>query len=589
MADNNVRIAFLGSGGDGVMSVASIVMQSAAKLGIYGMMAQSYGPQIRGGESAAYLQLSDSAVYSENFTKDLVICFNSKKVDRFKTEFAVGKKCLLIYEEDAKNELPEWLSAKAKFVMKVPFKKLLEEANLPKVSKNIYVFGMLVKMFDWNFKKSTNLVEQAFLKKGPVITNNNISAFQAGYRYSDSIKLPVKFPLKGSDVKLRTAVGNDVCAEAALKAGCRFFAGYPITPSTEILHKVIKIFPGKGGKVVQAEDEIASLGMVIGASYGGVPSMTATSGPGLSLMTEMIGLSSIAAIPAVIINVQRGGPSTGIPSKTEQSDLFHSVHGGHGDFPRAVLAATDVEDCWDVVFKAFYISEKYRVPVIVHSDGYIGQRSENIAKKLKSPLKEKPRRIKMKVMPQHDSESFKDLYPDLPDGVAPILSPGKEVQESYLHVAGIERDEMGRASASKEVHDKNSLIRLRKMKSIKEDTKEGFEVHGDENAKLGFVAWGSTKGAVLDFIRENPKAKLFVPKMIHPFPKDGLKAFKKSVDKMCFVELNYQGQLFQYVKTFMDLPKDTLSLKCGGGRPLSPMELTELLKESTFSEVITCA
>jgi len=315
--------------------------------------------------------------------------------------------------------------------------------------------------------------------------------------------------------------------------------------------------------------------------------MTATSGPGLSLMTEMMGLASMVEIPAVVVNVQRGGPSTGIPSKTEQADLFHAVYGGHGDFPRVVLAPTDVEDCWLTMFRAFYVAEKYHLPVIVLSDGYIGQRSENIPASIDRKNFPVPERVSIEAMPQ-EGESLRDLYPDIPKGVTPGVEPGTATAGTFHHVAGIEQDEHGRPSASRVVHDKMSKKRLTKMKSIKKETSGWYEIIGDPDSKTGLVTWGSTKGAICQLLEENQgKAKLFVPKIIQPFPKEAFKEFIIGLKKLCFIELNYQGQLYQFVRTFTDLPEGTVSLKLGGGSPVSPLELENILKDSPLKEVVT--
>jgi 2-oxoglutarate ferredoxin oxidoreductase subunit alpha len=199
--------------------------------------------------------------------------------------------------------------------------------------------------------------------KYPKSIEANLAAFDRAYACPDLPTLP---PLTAEAAPHFIETGNEAVARGAIEAGLRFFAGYPITPSSEIMETLIRELP--------AEDEIAAMGMVIGASFGGVPSMTATSGPGLSLMTEMMGLSSMAEIPVVIVDCQRAGPATGMPSRTEQSDLYHAIYAGHGDFPRAVLGVFDVVHARDVMHKAFFLSETYQMPVLVLSDAYIAQR-----------------------------------------------------------------------------------------------------------------------------------------------------------------------------------------------------------------------
>lgn len=190
----------------------------------------------------------------------------------------------------------------------------------------------------------------------------------------DESKHQEEIPEKERDI----GDGNEAVAYGALYAGCRFFAAYPITPASEVMEFISREIPKFDGVMVQAEDEIAAAGMCIGASFNGVKAMTATSGPGLSLMSEMLGLSSMAEIPLVIVNVQRVGPATGIPTKSEQSDLQQALYGTHGDANRVVIAPVDVEDCFDVTVEAFYIAEKYQIPVIILSDQFIGHRKETV-------------------------------------------------------------------------------------------------------------------------------------------------------------------------------------------------------------------
>lgn len=580
---NRVRVAFIGSGGDGVMSVANMFMRASADQGLYGLMAQSYGPQIRGGEAAAYVNVSDKKVYSENYKKDMIFCYSFAHAERFKKEFTYSDFAVLFYEEADKTPVPEWIKSKVKSIIPVPFKDMLAKEGLPPIAKNIVTLGMMGRLLSWELSRTTKFVEQAFAKKGPAIVESNVKAFRLGDEYGKKVKIPYEFDFKPSGVALRTAAGNATCAEAAMKAGCRFFAGYPITPSSEVLETCIKLFPAVNGKVIQAEDEMASMGMVIGASYGGIPAMTATSGPGLSLMTEMIGLASIRDIPCVIVNAQRGGPSTGIPSKMEQSDLFHSVWGGHGDFPRIALAPTDVEDCYKTMFRAFYLAEKFKLPVIVLSDGYIGQRAENIPAKIDMSKFPKITRTADLSMPQ-DPEKISKLYA----GIEREMLPGdpKSASNPTRHVAGIEQDEAGRPSANREVHEKMNEKRFAKIPLIEKDTKEWFEVLGDPNSKIGFVAWGSTKGAMAQLLEERNNFKLFVPNIISPFPKEAFEKFVKGIDKLCFVELNFGGQLYNYVKTVTDLPKNTYSMALGGGTPMTPLEIETRLHETPMKEVV---
>ena len=231
--------------------------------------------------------------------------------------------------------------------------------------------GLLCRMLGWPDVLAQDLLRQRLRSARRL--QANLESLAAGYAVADPPSRPA--PL-GRGLGLFAETGNEAVARGAIDAGLGFFAGYPITPSSEVMETLIDELPATGGSVVQAEDEMAAMGMVLGASFGGVHSMTATSGPRLSLMTEMIRLSSMAELPAVIVDCQQAGPATGMPSRTEQSDLFHAVYGGRNDFPRAALGVFDVVHGRDVMPRAFQIAEKYRLPVLVLSDAYIAQRRQ---------------------------------------------------------------------------------------------------------------------------------------------------------------------------------------------------------------------
>ncbi len=260
----------------------------------------------------------------------------------------------------------------------MPFAKLAGDAGA-KGSKNVVGLGILTALVGLPQATIRRAIEKRFGRKKAAVGELALKAFDAGMLHGATLA-----SLKDRGITFTPGPakllmsGNEASALGALHAGCRFFAGYPITPSTEILHFAEEWLPKMGGTVVQTEDELAAIGAVVGASFAGVKSMTATSGPGLSLMTEMLGLASMAEVPCVIVDVQRGGPSTGLPTKSEQSDLWQALFGSHGDAPRVVIAASDVEDCFHTTVEAFNIAEEFQIPVIVLTDQSVGQRRETL-------------------------------------------------------------------------------------------------------------------------------------------------------------------------------------------------------------------
>ncbi|HLA39120.1 MAG TPA: 2-oxoacid:acceptor oxidoreductase subunit alpha, partial [Candidatus Glassbacteria bacterium] len=368
---------------------------------------------------------------------------------------------------------------------------------------------------------------------------------------------------------------NEAAAYGALLAGCTFFAGYPITPSSEIMEWLSEYLPAYGGTMIQTEDEIAALGMVLGASLAGAKAMTATSGPGISLMTELIGLASIAEIPCVIVNAQRVGPSTGIPTKSEQSDLMQAIFGGHGDSPRVVIAPADVADCFDVMREAFFVSEKYQIPVIVLSDGFIAQCKSSIHYPDLSMVRPWERARPKDISP----ENYK-RYEYTKTGVTWMSIPGKDPH--IYRAAGIEHNENGDPTSEFSVHEQMNDKRYRKLKFIAEEV--NFMRHyGPEDAKVGVITWGSCKGPVREAIEilnaEGHAVKALVPQVLFPLNVKRVNQFFKSLDKLLVVELSYSKQFLNCLKTQLDLPAGTQHYGRSGGNAFSYHEIIEQIRK----------
>jgi 2-oxoglutarate/2-oxoacid ferredoxin oxidoreductase subunit alpha len=297
--------------------------------------------------------------------------------------------------------------------------------------------------------------------------------------------------------------------------------------------------------------------------------MTATSGPGLSLMTEMMGLSSMVEIPAVIVDCQRGGPATGMPSRTEQADLNHAIYAGHGDFPRVVLGVYDTVHAYDVMFKAFQVAERWALPVLVLSDAYVAQRRQ--IRDPITPRAEVPKRAEW--TPEYGPKRFK-----LTDPVSPFRRPG--VPEGQYTAAGIEHDEAGVASSDGGVHQAMQEKRFRKMPAIAAETRDWFRALGRADAPRGLVAWGSMYGLLREWVRHHPEYRVFMPEILHPFPLEALTAWRRGLESLAVVELSYGAQLHRYLCGITDM-NGVHSLARSGGLPMSEIELTRMLSEVT--------
>ena len=363
--------------------------------------------------------------------------------------------------------------------------------------------------------------------------------------------------------------GNEASAIGAIEAGCRFFAGYPITPSSEILHYLGEWLPRLGGTCLQTEDELAAIGAVVGASFAGKKSLTATSGPGLSLMSEMLGLSSMAEVPAVIVNVQRGGPSTGIPTKSEQSDLWHSLYGSHGDTPRVVLACTDVEDSFHATVDGFNIAEEFQLPVIVLSEQSIAQSRQTV----------EPQNLTHEVVERRlmtDVEDYK-RYRVTPDGVSPMSVPGQKGGEYQTN--GLEHDERGRPSSMYTTHETMNAKRWRKLDAVAKKYRL-FTRFGPENPDLGILCWGSSVGIVREAVdrltAQGIRVAAFAPRILMPLPAEDIQSFIDASKELLVIELSFAAQFYKYLRAELDLPREKTHLFArSGGKNLTVTEVIE--------------
>ncbi|MEI6392929.1 MAG: 2-oxoacid:acceptor oxidoreductase subunit alpha [Verrucomicrobiota bacterium] len=576
---NDLIIGIAGAGGDGVVSAGESLITAAALEGYHGIMTKSFGSQIRGGEASCRLRLATQPVLNPNGPLDVAVALNWEDFRRFGGELPVESRTIVIYESAtgvAVDKLP-LEGVKPAVVFSVPIAEMAEKNAGTNKAKNIVIAGLLAGWFGIGRDSMLAGIRKKFARKGAEVVEGNVRAFQAGLDFAESNPLKEDRRLKaaqsGQEPKLLTD-GNDICAAAAIFAGCTFFGGYPITPSTEIMQFLDREIWKYGGAVMQAEDEIAGLGAVVGASFAGKKAMTATSGPGMSLKTEMLGLASIAELPLVCVNVQRGGPSTGMPTKAEQSDLFQAAFSAHGDCLRPVLAPVSVADVFGITVEAFNIAEYYQTPVILLSDQEIAQRKETV-----DPIDTS--RFKL-VERRHPTEAELAKYARFKlteSGISPISHPGM-AGGNYL-ASGIEHNEFGRPTASGEMHAKMNEKRFRKFDPLK-NRRDLFVIEGDPDAPIGLVSWGSVAGVAMEALRlataEGLHVKLLVPKLLYPVAEQVFQDFFASVKRGLFVEQSYQAQLYRLVRMYVDIPVLVKPLAKSGSNPIQPTDVLDRLR-----------
>lgn len=575
----DIVIGMAGSGGDGIVSAGDSLVSAAAREGFHAVMTKSFGPQIRGGESSCRVRLSADRLYNPGGILDIAVALNWDDFLKFGAELKVDNHTVVVYDTKtgvAPDKLP-LVGVEPAEVHAVPFTELTKSAAGTEKAKTSVVLGLISGWMNVARDSLLKGLKKKFGKKSEELLIANEKAFEAGFQYAKEHPLKTKLELAtptGEKTKKLLTDGNDMTAAAALFAGCEFFGGYPITPSSEIMQYLGREIWKYGGAMLQAEDEIAGVATSVGASFAGKKSMTATSGPGMDLKTEVLGLASIAELPLVLVNVQRGGPSTGIPTKPEQSDLLQACFSGHGDVLRPVLAPTSVADCFETTVEAFNLAERYQTPVIILSDQEIAQRKETVdlidTTKFKVETRKRPTEAELNKYVR---------FAPTDDGVSPLSHPGME-KGAYL-ASGIEHNESGAPSASGVVHTRMNEKRFKKFNPLKQ-RRDLVRTFGDAKAPLGLVAWGSLAGVCREAMelagQRGLKVKLLVPVLLYPFVEDPYREFFTGLEGGLVVEQSHQGQLYRLMRMFLDVPKGLGSFCKSGANPILPNEIVNKLE-----------
>ncbi len=584
----DIVIGMAGSGGDGIVSAGESLINAAARAGYHALMTKSFGPQIRGGESSCRVRIATTRTHSPGGALDLAVALNWEDFLKFGSELKVSGRTVVIWDSatGVTRETLPLPGVKPADALAVPLTVLTRTAAGTDKAKNSLVLGLLS---GWTGIAQDAILEglkKRYIKKGEALWAANERAFAAGFTYAKQHPLSVDLALekiaRPTDAQSKGKIltdGNDITAAAAIFAGCQFFGGYPITPSTEIMQFLAREIWKYGGTVLQAEDEIAGVAAAVGASFAGKKAMTATSGPGMDLKTEVLGLASIAELPLVLVNVQRGGPSTGLPTKAEQGDLFQACFSGHGDVLRPVLAPTCVADCFDITVEAFNIAETYQTPVIVLSDQEIAQRKETV-----DPIDTSRFTIVSRQTPTESELLDYKRFRNTESGVSPISCPGVH-GGAYLG-AGIEHNEAGAPSASGTMHTLMNEKRFRKLRALKQ-REDLLLIEGDPNAPIAMVSWGSSAGICREAVQlakaKGLRVKLMIPLLVYPIAEDAYARFFQGVQAGLVVEQSFQGQLYRILRMYVDVPRNVQSMCRSGANPFQPAEVLARLQEVALS------
>ena len=535
--DAVIRLA--GNSQDGIQTAGAFLARLAGRSDQDVMTYMTIPSTISGGPSIFQVRIGSGEVLSAGDEADFLVAFYQHSYQDHIDFLKEGG--VLLYDSD--NVEPN-LDDKRFVYVGVPITGLTVEAlggTAKDKGKNIFVLGLITKIFSLDVEKLKKIITEKFAGKDESIVNTALMAFQAGYAYPVGKVLTHQYQFEqipkqaGARAQI-TMDGNQALAYGLIAAGVRYGAGYPITPRSSVMETLRRELPKYGGIFVQTEDELGAVSIALGFSYSGYLAVTGSAGPGISLKTEAIGWASMAEIPLIVINVQRGGPSTGLPTNVEQSDLYQAIFGSHGDSPRVVLAAATVEDCFYVALEAARIARTFSTPVLILSDGSLATRIEAFDEPdLKSLMQD----------PHQDLSPRSDGYQPYPlEGITHHAPPGtRMIDGKYPVVTGLEHDEMGHPTGRPSLHMAMTAKRRRKLQELAAEIPLP-EVYGDAQGDTLLVGWGSTFGPIREAVDRARESRNAISSLhlrhLHPLP-NGLEHVFARFNRIVVVEMNDQG------------------------------------------------
>jgi 2-oxoglutarate ferredoxin oxidoreductase subunit alpha len=566
--------------GEGTIAAGAILNLAAGSAGLYALAFDSYPSEIRGfGKCVTHARFGEEPVLTQGDAVDILVSLDDKYSSEQIHQLHPGS--VVIYDNRPPNEVAEGESLVSKLDPDiihygVPLMDLSQEAMSSRRGRNLVALGALAALFDLPAEAFLAIIGKKFYKASEAVQAGNLRAFELGVEHvREKIEKVegVSFShLIGEPLAVELVSGHQAVARACVDQKVALYAGYPITPATPIMEYLARELPKTGGAVVQMEDEIASIGCVVGAGYGGKRAVTATSGPGLSLMSEVLNLAVMAEVPSVIINAQRGGPSTGLPTKTEQSDLNICVYGGSGDSPRIVLAPANVEESYHLTELALWLAEKYQTPVILTYDFFLANRVESVPH-LSPDERLSDGNLWAKV--EDVAEERFNRYRLTQSGISPRSAPG--MKGLSYPATGLEHNEGGLPAYDTANHLAMTEKRWGKIESARADTPAPKRFGCTDNAKVGVLAWGSSVGCAKEAVelacQRGARAAGLAVSTLWPFHSEELASFMDEVEIVLCPEGNRWGQFADLVSARTGRP--VVSMPFPTGMPLTTGPILE--------------
>ncbi|MDP3879453.1 MAG: 2-oxoacid:acceptor oxidoreductase subunit alpha [Dehalococcoidales bacterium] len=560
-----------GEAGQGVQSVGFLLAKTLARGGYYVFADQDYESRIRGGHNFFRVRARDTEVSAIAEPVNILLTLNKESIDLHRDELAPGG--VIIFDGEQIKDAGD-----SSNLFSVPLERLAEEKAGGKLMSNTVSLGAALGLVKYDFEVLSKVLQEHFGSEK--IGKDNVKAARAGYEYArQNFQGDFDFHLKPvSDARRMLLTGNEAIALGAIAAGCKFMAAYPMTPTTSIMEYIAAKAKDMGMVMVHAEDEIAAVNMAIGASYAGVRAMTATSGSGFCLMVEGVGLAGITETPLVVINGQRPGPATGLPTRTEQGDLDFVLHASHGEFPRTILAPATVEGCFWSTVKAFNLAEKYQVPAFILTDHVLATSYTTI-----DPFDLSGVTIDRGLLFNKKASREYKRHAITKSGVSPRAFPGQP--GIVVSTDADEHDESGHMIEDAETRIRMVQKRMRKLDGLKKEITPP-ELYGPRKAETTLIGWGSTGGALreaVDILRhEKVSVNLLHFNELWPFPAEAFADALKKSGSSYVIENNATGQLARLIRAETGIKVSGKILKYDG-RPFTPAYIARAIIEGGSS------
>ena len=587
---NSVEVMFGGQAGDGSLTTGDLIAGVFKRMGLEVYTYKDFPSRIRGGHTNYVIRAGERPDYGMADAVDALVAFDLEAVEAHIEEMRPGG---FVVFDDTSETIPGALRRADVSWYEIPLARLAKELGLELV-RNTIALGVLGALLGMDREIVRADVRGVYQRKGDKVVDLNHRAIAAGEQYvaEHFAERPSGYGLRASaDGERLIMMGNDAIALGALAAGCRFMAGYPITPATDILEWMAKQLPRFGGVAVQAEDELAAITMTLGASFTGVRAMTATSGPGQALMTEAIGLAGVLEIPVVVVECARAGPSTGMPTKTEQSNLNHLIYSGHGEIPRVVLAPGTVGESFELTAIAFNLADRWQLPVFVLTEQALCQSKATLP-----PFDLDAVPIDRGALIDAGEVTFGEYQRFVfgAGGVSPRVIPG--VPGGMHLAAGSEHNEAGVITENARNRARMMEKRMGKLEAMRAELPRAL-VHGVADADLAVIGYGANRGPIAEAVDRLGAAGVPVRflqlRTLWPFPEDDIRQFVRGAQHVFVVENNYTGQLERLIRTVVG-PLDALhGVRKYDGRPFRPIEIIDAVRriaatdDSTSAEVFT--